>query len=70
MAPALVIGTTGDAATPYPAAEAVAAALPAAVLLTSDSIGHTASGRNTCIASATNAYLVGLELPAPDTVCS
>lgn len=70
LGPALVIGTTGDAATPYADAVAVAAALPGAVLLTYDGIGHTASGRNRCIAAATNAYLVDLTLPEPGTVCS
>lgn len=69
LPPVLVIGTTGDAATPYASAERVAAALPGAVLLTLDGEGHTAFGRSDCIDDAVDDYLIDLETPPPGTVC-
>ncbi len=69
LAPALVIGTTGDAATPYGEAVVVAANLPGAVLLTFDADGHTAIGRSRCVAGAVRRYLERSELPEPGSVC-
>jgi pimeloyl-ACP methyl ester carboxylesterase len=68
LAPALVIGTTGDAATPYGDAVRVAANLPDAVLLTLDSEGHTAFG-DPCVDRVVRRYLVELVLPEPGSVC-
>lgn len=67
--PILVVGTTGDAATPYEDAVRVAEGIPGAVLLTLDGEGHTAFGKSGCIDDAIGAYLVDLQTPAPDTVC-
>lgn len=67
--PVLVIGTTGDAATPFVQAERVAATLEEATLLTYDAAGHTSYGSSSCTRAAVGAYLVALELPAPGTVC-
>ena len=47
--PILVIGNTGDSATPYAQAEAVAGWLSDAVLVTYDGRGHTAGGRSSCV---------------------
>lgn len=66
--PILVIGTTGDPATPYEQAVKVASELERAVLLTVDSNGHT-SFSNTCAQAATGRYLVDLTLPAPGARC-
>jgi pimeloyl-ACP methyl ester carboxylesterase len=69
LAPVLVVGGTGDAATPYDDAEAVAGHLPGAVLLTADQPGHTAVLSSRCVHDEVLRYLVDLELPAPGTVC-
>jgi pimeloyl-ACP methyl ester carboxylesterase len=69
VVPTLVIGTTGDVATPYATAERVAAALPGAVLLTHVGGGHTASGRDRCVDDAVRRFLVDLEPPEPGTRC-
>jgi len=67
--PVLVVGNTGDPATPYSNAVAVSQQLPGAVLLTVDMGGHTAYGSNSCATRAVDAYLVATTLPAPGTVC-
>jgi pimeloyl-ACP methyl ester carboxylesterase len=67
--PVLVIGTTGDGATPYATAERVATVLAGSVLLTYDGLGHTASTGDACVADAVRATLVDLELPTLGTVC-
>ena len=68
--PVLVVGTTGDPATPYSSAETVAAALPTSVLLTDDGQGHTSGGRSSCVDTAVRHYLVDLTLPADGARCS
>jgi pimeloyl-ACP methyl ester carboxylesterase len=68
--PILVIGTTGDPATPYAQAVAVSERLESAVLLTFRGEGHTAYLRgNQCIDSAVDAYLLSLQTPSADTAC-
>jgi hypothetical protein len=65
-----VIGTTGDPATPYESAEALASQLESGVLLTREGDGHTAylSG-NTCIQRAVDKYLVDGTVPKKGTRC-
>ena len=67
--PVLVIGNTGDAATPYENAVTVAARLESGVLVTVESDGHTAVGSNPCVDALVASYLIGLTVPAPDTRC-
>jgi pimeloyl-ACP methyl ester carboxylesterase len=68
--PILVVGTTGDPATPYPWARALVRALgPPAVLLTWRGRSHTAYGESRCAAAAVDGYLIDLEPPRPGTVC-
>ena len=71
-APILVIGTTGDPATPYAGAEAMAARIQGSDLLTFDSTEHTAFGRgiSTCIDDTVVAYFVDGTLPPPGTHCA
>ncbi|MGW3044879.1 alpha/beta hydrolase [Kitasatospora sp. NPDC001159] len=70
-APILVVGSTGDPATPYAAAENLAKGLAHATLLTREGEGHGAFGRgNTCIDAAYEAYLVAGTMPAPGTRCA
>jgi len=68
--PILVVGNTGDPATPYSNAVTVARDLPGAVLLTADIGGHTAYGTNSCVTSAVDSYFVSKELPKAGTRCS
>lgn len=69
LAPTLVVGGTDDPATPYAQAEAVAAMLPGARLLTYDAPGHVAFGRSACVQRAVVAYVTDLRLPAPGATC-
>lgn len=70
--PILVVGTTGDLATPYEWAEGLADQLESGVLLTYEGFGHTAyRAGDDCIDSAVDAYLVDGEVPEEDQlVCS
>lgn len=67
--PILVVGNTGDPATPLTNAESVAESLVSGVLLVVDSEGHTAHGSNACAAAVIDAYLIELALPEPGTRC-
>lgn len=69
-APILVVGTTGDPATPYAWAEALASQLESGVLLTYEGEGHTAYLRSVpCIDDAIDAYLIEGKLPEDGTRC-
>lgn len=68
-APILVVGTTGDPATPFRWAESLASQLESGVLLTHDGEGHTAYGKNECVNTAVEAYLLRGTLPAEGTRC-
>ena len=65
--PILVIGTTGDPATPYAGAEAMVTRIAGSQLLTFDSTEHTAFGRgiSACIDDTVGAYLTVGVMPAP-----
>jgi pimeloyl-ACP methyl ester carboxylesterase len=68
--PILVVGTTGDPATPYAWSEALAGQLESARLLTYEGLGHTAYGRsNRCVTEAVDDFLLEGTLPAEGTVC-
>ena len=69
-APILVVGTTGDPATPYAWSQAMAEQLESGRLLTWEGNGHTAYGRSgTCIHSAVDAYLLNGTMPEPGATC-
>ncbi|MFF9690068.1 alpha/beta hydrolase [Streptomyces sp. NPDC014623] len=71
-APILVIGNTGDPATPYAGAKAMAAELGEGVgiELTYKGEGHGAyNGGNTCVQRAVDGYLIEGKVPEPGTVC-
>jgi hypothetical protein len=55
----LVIGTTGDPATPYEQAIALSGLLSGAKLLTLVGEGHTAYGSNDCVNKLVDDYLAG-----------
>ncbi|NED99067.1 alpha/beta hydrolase [Phytoactinopolyspora halotolerans] len=69
--PILVVGTTGDPATPYAWAESLADQLESGVLLTFDAFGHTAymSGSD-CVDEAVDDYLLNGTVPENDRTCS
>lgn len=67
--PILVIGTTGDSATPYEFAVGMAEQLESGVLLTFDGPGHGAYGGNSeCVDRAVVAYFTG-DGPPPEQTC-
>ena len=68
-APALVIGTTDDPATPYAGAQDAAARWPGSRLLTFVSTEHTSYLKSACIDAAVDAYLLRGRLPAAGTRC-
>jgi pimeloyl-ACP methyl ester carboxylesterase len=72
-APILVVGNTGDPATPYEGAKKMVDALGkgVAVELTYKGQGHGAyDSKNKCVQSAVNGYLLNGKVPAVGTVCS
>jgi pimeloyl-ACP methyl ester carboxylesterase len=69
-APAIVvIGTTGDPATPYEYAKSMADQLNSAVLVTFNGEGHLAYGQSSCVKSVVDAYLVRSQVPLDGTRC-
>ena len=67
--PIVVLGSTGDVATPFEAARRVARTLEDGVLVTVDQVGHVALGANPCAADVATRYLVDLAVPGPGTRC-
>jgi pimeloyl-ACP methyl ester carboxylesterase len=69
--PILVVGTTGDPATPYGQAVSVAnKVLSNGHLVTYNGEGHTAYGRsNVCVSSAVDNYFIKDEVPTEDPNC-
>ncbi|MFJ7074764.1 alpha/beta hydrolase [Streptomyces sp. NPDC098781] len=68
--PILVVGTTYDPSTPYAAAQAMAAELSNARLLTNDGYGHTALlNPSSCVRAHESRYLIDGTLPPPGTTC-
>lgn len=69
-APVLVVGTTGDPATPYEWSQALASQLDSARLVTWEGQGHTAYGRSgSCVTTAVDAYLLAGTLPEEGLTC-
>ncbi|MER7043604.1 alpha/beta hydrolase [Streptomyces jumonjinensis] len=71
-APIIVIGSTGDPATPYEGTKAMAAALGEGVgiVLTYKGEGHGAyNGGNKCVRENVDGYLLEGRVPASGTVC-
>src|SRR5215207_9642043 len=67
--PIVVIGTTGDPATPYEYAKSMADELTSAVLVRFDGEGHLAYGQNDCVKALVDGYLVRNQLPRDGTRC-
>jgi pimeloyl-ACP methyl ester carboxylesterase len=67
--PILVVGTTGDPATPLESSQNMADALEQGVLLTVTADQHTGYGVNQCSYDVIDGYLVELAVPEVGTVC-
>ena len=67
--PIVVVGSTGDPATPYADAQALASQLQHGVLLTRVGDGHTGYSFSQCIRDNVDAYLLTLKVPAVGTSC-
>jgi hypothetical protein len=67
----LVVGTTGDPATPYAQAQALAGRiLDDAFLLTYNGEGHTVYGQQvTCVDNVVDKFFMTAELPDKDPNC-
>lgn len=69
-APILVIGTTGDPATPYQWAVELAEQLESGVLVSYDGEGHTAYGKsNACVDTTVESFLLEGTVPDADPMC-
>lgn len=68
--PIVVVGTTGDPATPYPWAVALAKELDSGVLITHKGEGHTAYQSSSCVQRAVDVYLVDLKVPKQGLTCN
>jgi hypothetical protein len=69
-APILVIGTTGDPATPYDWSVQLAESLTSGVLYTVEGEGHTAYTSIECVTPVVDAYLIDLEVPDDGGSCA
>ncbi|MGW0773355.1 alpha/beta hydrolase [Streptomyces sp. NPDC002835] len=69
--PIVLVGTTGDPATPYEGTEAMARALGegVAAVVTYEGEGHGAYSSSPCVRKAVNTYLLEGEPPSDGTVC-
>jgi pimeloyl-ACP methyl ester carboxylesterase len=67
--PILLVGGTGDPATPYAWAKAVNGVLTGSVLLTREGNGHVSYDKSVCAKQLIDAYLIDLTLPPAGTVC-
>jgi pimeloyl-ACP methyl ester carboxylesterase len=68
--PVVVVGTTGDPATPYEYAVDMARELDSAVLVTYEGEGHTAYGTSTCVRRLVQAYLDDGRVPEKGVRCT
>jgi len=67
--PIVVIGTTGDPATPLASTRKMAAELEQGILLIVEANQHTGYGANECINTAVDSYLIDLTVPVSETTC-
>ena len=69
-APILVVGTTGDPATPYAWSKSLAEQLDSGQLLTWEGNGHTAYGGDaSCVNDAVDTYLISGTMPKEGLTC-
>ncbi|CAA9298177.1 MAG: probable exported protease [uncultured Friedmanniella sp.] len=68
-APIVVLGTTGDPATPVENAQGMAQQLASGVLVTLEGEGHTAYDQSECVRRLVVPYLVGQSVPEDGSRC-
>ena len=68
--PIVVVGTTGDAATPLESSRKMAAALTDGRLIIATKDQHTGYGTSECVSDLVDAYLAELTIPDKETTCS
>jgi pimeloyl-ACP methyl ester carboxylesterase len=68
--PIVVVGSTGDPATPYKWAVSLAKQLASGVLVTRTGFGHTGYEASRCVREALDAYLLDLKVPRRGLACS
>ncbi|SKA93487.1 alpha/beta hydrolase fold [Agreia bicolorata] len=69
-APILVVGTTGDPATPYAWAQSLASQLSSGQLITFVGEGHTAYGSSSCVKQIVDEYFLKGTVPTSDPRCT
>jgi pimeloyl-ACP methyl ester carboxylesterase len=67
--PIVVIGTTGDPATPYENTAKLARMLGTGTVVTWQGEGHTAYPQTRCVQNAVNGYLIDLRVPDDGVTC-
>ena len=67
--PIVVVGTTGDAATPLDSTRKMAQGLEKGILIVVDANQHTGYGANNCVVKAVDDYLIELTIPTNETTC-
>lgn len=67
--PIMVVGNTGDPATPYEGSRVMAETLEEGFFVTVEADTHTAYSISSCAAEAIEAYLLELEVPDDELVC-
>ena len=67
--PIVVVGTTGDPATPLDSTRKMALSLEQGILILVDANQHTGYGANNCVVKAVDDYLIKLIVPANETTC-
>jgi pimeloyl-ACP methyl ester carboxylesterase len=68
--PIIVVGSTGDPATPYAWAVALSKELDSGVLITRKGEGHTGYAASPCVQRAVDAYLLDLKVPKKGLSCT
>ncbi|MEY3581579.1 MAG: hypothetical protein RLZ02_532 [Actinomycetota bacterium] len=67
--PIVVVGTTGDAATPLDSTRKMAQGLEQGILIVVDANQHTGYGANNCVVKAVDDYLIKLSVPTNELTC-
>lgn len=67
--PIVLVGNTGDPATPYQWAQAVHSQLAGSILITRTGDGHGGYDASSCVQRLVNAYLIDLTVPADGQTC-
>ncbi|MFM7744171.1 MAG: alpha/beta hydrolase [Actinomycetota bacterium] len=68
--PIVVVGTTGDAATPLESSRKMAAALTDGRLIVATEDQHTGYGTSDCVTDRVDSYLIDFEVPDKETTCT